>query len=271
MTGPASGSGEESCGLGVEKTTAGVHMNVLAINGSPTHSGQSITELILNQFLKGVHSAGAEAEVIRLAEKRILPCDCGHRFACWVETPGRCIHHEEDDAAHILEAMKRAEMVLFATPLYVESMTAQMKLMLDRTLPLLQPYIDDSNGLSRHPARDLKKGMSFVLLSVCGHYDLSNFDALVHTFERVAWNLNGKLVASILRPHAMLLRRPDRIVEAYQCVMDALRDAGRQLVVEGRVRPATETQIHMELTSRNSFIEEANRAWREAIETGRFC
>ena len=81
-------------------------MNILAINGSPTPRAKSVTELVLGQFMEGCRSSGAITEIIRLSEKRVLPCDCGHDFACWVSTPGQCIYHDRDDVKEILEKGK---------------------------------------------------------------------------------------------------------------------------------------------------------------------
>lgn len=245
-------------------------MKIVAIDGSPTPEQSSITALVLRQFLDGSRSAGADVETVRLSEIRISPCDCGHRFICWVKTPGRCIHDDTDQVHEILTQMKEAEIIVFATPLYIESMTGQMKTFLDRTLPLVQPFIEVSDGECRHPLRSIKDGMRFVLVSVCGHYEISQFSALVHTFERIARNLHGKLVARILRPHAMLLRDPDRARREYDLVMNALYAAGRELALNGYVDKRLEEQVHMELVSRDSFVTVANQMWEESLNRQEF-
>ena len=241
-------------------------MNVFAINGSPTTRADSVTELLLAQLIEGISSAGADVRVARLSEKRVLPCDCGHRFACWVETPGQCIHHDEDDVEQILELLRWAEMVVFATPLYVEGMTGQMKMLLDRTLPLVEPYLEVIEGVSRHPLRDCASGKLFVSFLTCGHYECAHFDALIQTFDQVAKNLRADHIATILRPHAMVLREPARVGDTYAVVMAALQQAGRQLMLERRVDEETIQQIRAPLMPREVFIEQANERWRSRIK-----
>lgn len=245
-------------------------MKIFAISGSPTPKGQSITELILSQFLKGCISQGATTDVVYLSEKKILPCDCGHIFACWVKTPGICIYHDKDDVSEILTKMIKADTIIFATPIYLESMTGQLKTFLDRTFPLVYPYIESFKGESRHPLRKLRENIRFVIVSVCGHYEITNFSALVHTFERIARNLHGKLAGRILRPHAMLLRGCEKGGEKYECVMNTLHGAGQQLVLKGFINREIEKQIQMELISKDSFIKRANRVWHEAIKKRKF-
>ncbi len=246
-------------------------MKVFAVNGSPTPRETSTTELVLSRLLAGAREAGAEVSSVTLSGKHILPCDCGHRFACWVETPGRCKYHEEDEVAAILRSIAAADLVVFATPLYVENMTGQLKTLLDRTLPLVEPYIELVDGLSRHPLRGSKHGKLFAAVLTCGHHECSHFDALAQTFRQVARNLRGRHVATILRPHAMVLREPTRAGDTYGVVMAALQQAGRQLVLGRRVDEETIEQIRAPLMPRGVFVEQTNERWRGWIERGRLC
>lgn len=246
-------------------------MRVFAVNGSPTVRSESITHLVLSRLLEGMRAAGAETQIACLAEKRVLPCDCGHRFACWVETAGHCIHEDEDDVSGMLQALADADLVVLASPLYVESMTGLMKTFLDRTLPLLQPYIELADGRSRHVSRRLPEGKHFAAVALCGHYELEHLTDLVGTFERIARNLHGECVATILRPHAMVLREPDRGGEAHSVVMSALHDAGQQLIRERRLDDETLKRISTPLIPREAFIEQTNERWRSWIKQGRFC
>jgi len=245
-------------------------MKVLAINGSVTPPRQSTSRLLLDAFLDGARAAGADIEDVNLAAKKILPCDCGHRFACWVETPGRCIHADGDDVADILAVFQSVDAVVFATPLYVESMTGLLKTFLDRTLPLKQPYIELYRGECRHPLRAMKEGKKFALIAACGMYELSHLDNLAALFERLALNMHGDLVGRLLRPHAMLLRDPQRAGAKYETVLAACRVAGSELVRQGRVSPGTEQAVAMPLCDRAAFIEGANRVWERAIAAREF-
>ncbi len=221
--------------------------------------------MLVREFLSGCRSAGANVETIHLSTKRMVPCTCGHRFACWVETPGRCVYHAEDDVRKILARMGKADAIVFATPVYVEGMTGLMRTFLDRTLPLVQPYIERVGAGSRHPLRLLRQGLPFVLISVCGHYEISNFSALVHTFERIARRLHGRLVGRVLRPHGMVLRHRESLDTRYERVMGAVRYAGRELAQDGLVKKQTEQRIRSKLMSKDSFIRQTNQMWDRAI------
>jgi len=64
-------------------------MKVLALNSSPRSNGQSKTEQMMLQLVKGMTEAGASVEVINLREKRIR--NCTGCFTCWTRTPGVCV------------------------------------------------------------------------------------------------------------------------------------------------------------------------------------
>ena len=65
---------------------------------------------------------------IRLAEKKIAPC-----LACYGCTDSHvCVRR--DDMAEVLEALKAADVIVLASPVYFYSICAQMKTMIDRCL-----------------------------------------------------------------------------------------------------------------------------------------
>ncbi|MFQ6033586.1 MAG: flavodoxin family protein, partial [Candidatus Bipolaricaulia bacterium] len=174
-------------------------MKILALQGSP-RGRAGVTDRVLKEFLSGAEAAGAECETIYLAQKKILPCT--GEFHCWAVTPGRCINAEKDDVASIHELMKRADSWVFATPIYVDSMTGQMKTFLDRSLPLLQPYFRlTEEGECYHPLREIAPGKRIVLVAVNGFYEWSHFEPLVLTFRRITRNLQGEWAGAVLRPH----------------------------------------------------------------------
>lgn len=101
-------------------------MKVLAISASPRRGGNS--DLLCDEFLKGAAESGHETRKIRLAEKKIAPC-----LACYGCMENHvCVRN--DDMAEILEALKAADTIALASPVYFYSICAQMKTMIDRCM-----------------------------------------------------------------------------------------------------------------------------------------
>jgi multimeric flavodoxin WrbA len=104
-------------------------MRVLGIVGSPRKKGN--TEIMMTEVLKTVHSAGCETEMFLMSEKQVAPCDaCGTCFEI-----GSCVI--KDDMQELYAMMERAQAIVFGSPVYFGSVSAQMKAVMDRTFALL--------------------------------------------------------------------------------------------------------------------------------------
>ncbi|MBQ3778589.1 MAG: flavodoxin family protein [Fibrobacter sp.] len=98
--------------------------NVLVISSSLHNMSNS--EALAQEFAKGAAEAGNKVDFVSLRGKKIAFCTgC---LAC--QKKGKCVI--KDDANAITEKMKKAEVIVFATPIYYYEMSGQLKTMLDR-------------------------------------------------------------------------------------------------------------------------------------------
>src|SRR3972149_6275284 len=98
-------------------------MKILAINSSPKMNKGS-TAMILAPFLDGLKENGGEVEVLYT---KILDVNhCLADYACWIKTPGVCTHNDDINSI-VLPKVKEADILVLATPLYVDGMTGPMK------------------------------------------------------------------------------------------------------------------------------------------------
>jgi multimeric flavodoxin WrbA len=103
-------------------------MKVVGICGSPRTAGNS--EYLLNEALKVVDERGFCSEKLLCSELKIGFCeDCG---AC---SKGR-ICPAADDMKAVLESLEQANGIVVVCPVYFGSVTAQLKALFDRTIPL---------------------------------------------------------------------------------------------------------------------------------------
>lgn len=101
---------------------------ILILSTSPRKNGNS--DALAEQFAAGARDAGHEVEKICLHDKVINFCKgC---LAC--QKTQRCVVHDDADA--IVQKMRNAEVIVFATPIYYYEMCGQMKTLLDRGNPL---------------------------------------------------------------------------------------------------------------------------------------
>ena len=100
-------------------------MKVLGIVCSPRLHGN--TEILVQTSLAKAQEEGAETELVSLAGKTILPCD-----ACYsCRKTGTC--HVKDDMQEIYNKLLEADGIIFGTPVYFWSVSAQAKALIDRT------------------------------------------------------------------------------------------------------------------------------------------
>jgi multimeric flavodoxin WrbA len=100
-------------------------MRIIAISGSP-RGKQSSTRRLVELVLEGARGAGADVELVDLSELDIEYCLACN--ACHIT--GSCPIH--DDAELLREKMLAADGIVWGSPLYFESVTAQLKTVIDR-------------------------------------------------------------------------------------------------------------------------------------------
>ena len=106
-------------------------MKCIAINGSPRKHNN--TAQLLQHALQGAASCGAETELIHLYDYTYKGCvSC---FACKKKggsSYGKCA--KKDELTPVLDAMLHADAVILGSPVYLQSVTGEMRCFLERLL-----------------------------------------------------------------------------------------------------------------------------------------
>ncbi|MBN1613822.1 MAG: flavodoxin family protein [Deltaproteobacteria bacterium] len=239
-------------------------MKVLGFNGSP-RAKKGITDRILQQFLKGAAEAGAETETVYLAKKKIKFCTgC---FSCWLVHPGRCIH-KNDDMDELRQMMRRSDMLVYASPVYIDGITAIMKNFMERCMPNAQPFVEIRDGHTRHPLRGKgTRQLKMVVLSTCGFGERDNFDPLLRHMEAAAKNMKVDYLGALIRPMGPFLdvvaqKDPEKV----RSIDDAFHQAGFDAVAKGEIGDAVRKAAEAPLMSRDEFIVTLNSIAQSEIE-----
>ena len=103
-------------------------MNVLGISGSPNEKGN--TAYAVRCALDVLEKDGIAIRYISLAGKDIHPCT-----GCWkCRKTGECIF--DDYMAVVLDGMRWCHGLIMGSPVYFGLITGQLKVMMDRCVPL---------------------------------------------------------------------------------------------------------------------------------------
>jgi len=178
-------------------------MKVVAIGGSPRLKGNS--NYLIDQALNELAKRGIETEKIVLSQYKINPClahdNCRELKKCL----------QQDDIPWILEKFSQADGVIIASPVYFASISAQIKIFMDRSFFLF--------------THDIKmKARCWGLIAVAGRMGA---DEAIQELKK----FTGPPGASV--PNVLILKAsaggPDKHVKDNPEVVEEARKLGRQM------------------------------------------
>ncbi|MCQ2445002.1 MAG: flavodoxin family protein, partial [Mailhella sp.] len=118
-------------------------MKAVFVNGSPRKEWN--THQVLLSAAKGAESAGAETEIVHLADYSLKGCmSC---FACKLKgavTGGVCAWR--DDLRPVMERVMEADVLVVGSPVYFGTLTAQTHAFLERLLFPVLNYMPEVDG-----------------------------------------------------------------------------------------------------------------------------
>jgi len=238
-------------------------MKITAFNGA-MRGRRSITHVMVQEVLAGAAGAGAEVENVFLVQKRIKHClGC---LGCWIKTPGVCV--QKDDMHGLIETYLASDVVVIASPVYVDNVTGLTKDFLDRLVPVTDPHFEmDESGESRHVKR-YERYPGIVALSSAGYPEQSTFQVLSLFFRRVTRNMNAELLAEIYRGGAGPLGLPDPgpllgpMIQEYKGL---LRTAGAEIARSRCLSPATTEALNRQWLPTDLYNRQVNELWDRLI------
>jgi len=181
-------------------------MDVLMFNGSPRKKGN--TEILLNAVAHGVGAEGGHAEIIRLSELEISPCQaCG---GC--DKTGVCTL--QDDMTPLYEKIRQTKRIIAASPIYFYGVTAQTKIFIDRTQAMwCQKYL-----LTTRSARKDDHNRKGFFVSIAATKGKNIFSGAILTvkycFDALAVVYSGELLIKGIDKRGEMAAAHDEIIRA---------------------------------------------------------
>ena len=124
-------------------------MNIVCVFGSPRVKGNSAA--IANRFLSDAEKLGASVRTFALNKLSYRGCQAC--MSCKSKLD-RCVL--KDDLEPVLDAVRDADILVLASPIYYGEVSSQMKGFIDRTFSYLVPdYISNPNPSRLNPGKRL--------------------------------------------------------------------------------------------------------------------
>jgi multimeric flavodoxin WrbA len=160
--------------------------NILIISGSPRKGGN--TDLLTAACKEGAESVGNKVTVFDAGSKALKPClGCDQCY----QTPDKACAHDMvfNELAPLIE---KADVVVFATPMYWSDFSAQIKMAIDHMYGM---------GGSNHKLEHCKE----AALLVCAASPESQFGCITATYRQIIAGVNWKdagvvIAAGVMAP-----------------------------------------------------------------------
>jgi multimeric flavodoxin WrbA len=226
-------------------------MRIIAINAS--HRGdKGMTRFFVDRLFDGATRAGAECEVVTLAKLKINRCLSCYRCQA-DEAHLTCVYNDKDDVRAIFDKIAGADIVVFATPVYLMNMTGLLKTLLDRMYSTMD--ISDarlSNGLIHHHVNPAISSKPFVALIVCSNLEDEAWQNVASYFRTYARFMEARQVGVLVRNASGLFDYASNpaLGHDFPKIFDVCRayeQAGHELATLGHLRRATEREANQEV------------------------
>ncbi len=201
-----------------------VPMLVIGLQGSPKKNGSS--DFLLKRFLGEVEKMGVEVQMLDIPRMNIRPCiGCGH-----CEKKGFCVIDDDDMATSVYPLLRKAQVVVAASPVFFYSVTSQLKALIDRTQALW------SRKYRFHLSDPLSTTRKGFFLSMGGSRGKKLFDGIhlvaTYFFDAIDADVSGSLTYPGIETAADFQKKPDlnqEISKTAHALMSSLLERKRIL------------------------------------------
>jgi arsenite transporter/arsenate reductase (thioredoxin) len=159
-------------------------MLVLGLQGSPRKNGN--TSYLLSTFMNEVEKLGATTQVIEVDKKNIVSCK--EYIVC--EKKGFC-PIDDDMTPEIYPLLRKAEIIVPATPIFFYNTTAQLKALIDRSQTL---WARKYRLNLTDPARKIRRGFALAVGATKGKNLFEGLHlTMKYFFDAVGASYHGSL------------------------------------------------------------------------------
>ncbi len=186
-------------------------MKVLALNGSG-RGEKGITNKLMTSFTSKLKKEDCKVDTIFIKDKQISSCSAC--MNCMYKTPGSC--YIKDDMEELYALIQKADLLILATPIYIDSYSAQLKMVIDRCICCMEPFFTlDKDGRTRH-AFCWKMPSQFLLISTSMFPESSTFLPLIETFRAQVKNFDSNNIGELCVPSSIMLQLNNNILKYYE-------------------------------------------------------
>lgn len=217
-------------------------LRILAINSS-LRGATGVSRYVIDRIFSGARECGANCEVVDLSQQKIKRC-IGCRACQTVEHQNKCIFCDADDVEEIFNKIRAADIVIYATPVYLFTISSLLKTLLERTF-----YTGRSsdieiteNGLFFHYIDTSVSRKPFVALILCDNMETLTPKNAISYFKTYSKFTGSDNLGILVRRSARLFREGSSDPKQQSLIASidsAYAQVGREIAMAGRISSKT--------------------------------
>jgi len=160
----------------------------------------------------------------------------------------------------IIQMMENCDLLVFAAPVYFDTMASDMKKMFERLMPTLGPVFEYRDKRTYHLPTSTKLPEAINIL-LCGNPERQCLESISKTLGRIIKNMQGKILGEFLFPSSHLaVTNPELLAGQIK----ALTKAGKEIVSSGRISRQTISAANREyIKDPEAIIDQMNQIFQE--------
>lgn len=217
------------------------------------------SSFLIDKIFEGAREVGADCEKLNLTELKLTQC-IGCQTCQTSEHRLKCIFNDKDDAANIYDKMRKADIIVFSTPIYMLGMSSHLKILFERyfSTAKVDEFKVTKSGLFFH---DVDKDITqkpFVAIVVCDNLEDEIPRNTVSYFKQYAKFMDAQMVGLLVRKSAGMFKFDQQAKElnpTVSDVYDAYVQAGKELVLLGKIQKPTQKRANQSLVRVPFFVK----------------
>lgn len=163
-------------------------MKITILNGNPDSKNKDFDQYLLD-LKRSLEICNHRVRLFRLRDMNIKYCiGC---FNCWLKTPGECF--AKDESHDICREYINSDLAIFTSPVIMGFVSALLKKINDKLIPLIHPYLEMVNGECHHLARYDRYPALGLILAKDDRTDDEDIEIIREIYRRDAINLKTSL------------------------------------------------------------------------------
>jgi len=133
---------------------------------------------------------------------------------------------------------------------------------------MADPHFELRDGHCRHVPNVAKK-RNVALISVCGFYELDNFDPLITHIKAICRNLDADYAGAVLRPQAPMLPEIPTIHPLFfklRAIKKAIARAGNEFATVGKISDEAMRDSSQAVVSKEMYLEKTNEYFDKKLK-----